>query len=333
MTPTTLTRPPALDDPTTRHSHRRLPRMAAVAGAVLAALALPTLVDAYIVSIASAAIVLATLALSVFLLAGLAGLPSLGQAAYLGVGAYSAALLADTGVSNGPVQLAVATLAGALAAALCSPLALRTRGTAFLMVSFAIAELTRTTASSWASLTAGDEGIHTPPVTLWPHTPPLVADGYIYLYLLGCFLLLTTATVLLLRSRLALVLRAAADHEPRLESLGHHVPRALLAGFVAAGALAGAAGAFLVTTHGYVSPGDLGLDTSALALLAAAIGGRSLPGTIAGALAIVAVRDLLGTPTGGHAMALLGLAFLLVAYRRPASDRLRRTVLRARGRR
>jgi branched-chain amino acid transport system permease protein len=322
MTGTMLTDPPATGAgamPDSRGGPWRGHGPVIVGVAVLAAIALPAVVDAYTVSIASTAIVLATLAMSTQLLTGIAGLPSLGQAAYLGVGAYTAALLADTGLTNGPVQLAAAALAGATAAAVCAPLVLRTRGTAFLMVTFAIGELAHTLAGKWAAVTGGDDGIHTPPVTLWPGTAPPRADGHTYLYLLGCFLLLSVLVALLPRTRLTLVLRGAADHEPRLAALGHHVTRTLAAGFITAGALAGAGGALLVAANRYLSPADLSLDMSALALLAAAIGAGSMPGAVAGAVGVVAVRDLLGTPTGGHALALLGLTFLLVAFRQPAT--------------
>ncbi len=122
-----------------RHRWRSRLGAAGVAGAVLAALLLPGLVNAYVVSVASTAIVLATLAMSTQLLTGITGLPSLGQAAFLGVGAYTAALYAQAGVSNGPAQLAAAAVTAAGAAALCAPLVLRTRGTTFLMVTFAVA--------------------------------------------------------------------------------------------------------------------------------------------------------------------------------------------------
>jgi branched-chain amino acid transport system permease protein len=331
MTGTTLTDPPAtITGP--RRPDRRPPARSAMllTVAVVAALGLPAVVDAYTVSVASTAIVLATLAMSTQLLTGVAGMPSLGQAAYFGVGAYTAALLATMGLSNGPLQLAAAALAGAAGAALCAPLVLRTRGTAFLMVTFAVGELARTVASKWATVTGGDEGLHTPPVTVWPGTVALRADGYVYLYLLGCFLLLSAVVALLLRTRLVLVLRGAADHEPRLGALGHHVTRSLSVGFVIAGALAGAAGAMMVAANRYLSPADMSFDISALALLAAAIGVRSMRGAVAGAVLVVAVRDLLGTGTGGHALALLGLVFLLVAYRRPVSQHLHTWIARRR---
>ncbi len=323
-----------LDQPTSvtaapRQRRRRL-GVVGVAVAVLAGVALPGLVNAYVVSIASTAIVLATLAMSTQLLTGIAGLPSLGQAAYLGVGAYTAALLAQAGMSNGPIQVVAAATAGAAGAALCAPLVLRTRGTTFLMVTFAVGELARTVASKWTTVTGGDEGLYTPPVTIWPGGTPLAADGTVYLYLLGCFLILAAVVALLLRSRLVLVLRAAADHEPRTAALGHHVPRSLLAGYCLAGAVAGIAGAMLVAANRYLSPADLSFDQSALALLAAAIGAGSMRGAVAGAVAVVAVRDLAGTPTGGHALALLGAAFLLVAYRRPVTARLDAWIARRR---
>jgi branched-chain amino acid transport system permease protein len=52
-----------------------------------------------------------------------------------------------------------------------------------------------------------------------------------------------------------------------------------------------------VAAHRYLSPADLDLDTSAMTLLAAAIGSGSMRGVLAGAVLVVAVRDLAGTTT------------------------------------
>jgi branched-chain amino acid transport system permease protein len=294
-----------------------------VAVAVLAALALPAVADAYLVSVGSTALVLAVLALSTQLLTGIAGLPSLGQAAYLAVGGYTAGLLGAAGITLGPVQFAAAGFAGAAAAGLTGPLVLRTRGVAFLMVTFAISELARTVAGKAVGVTGGDNGLHTPPVVGWPGGPPLRADGHVYLYLLGCFLFLAGGVGLLLRTRLVLAMRACADHEPRLAALGYDPNRVLFAGHLAGGAVAGAGGALLVAANRYLSPTDAGLELSALALFAAAIGAGRMTGAVAASVGVVAVRDLLGVPTGGHANAALGFAFLLVAYRRPATDQVR----------
>lgn len=329
MTPSTTVAPHvAADPPSTTTRLRAIRTMSAGFAVGLGALALPAVVDAYTISIATTALILAVLAMSTQIVTGLAGLPSLGQAAYMGVGAYSAALMANAGLTLGPAQLAAAAAAGAAAALLTAPLVLRTRGVSFLMVTFAVGELVRTIASQWAAVTGGDDGIHAPPITWWPGTAPLRADGHIYLYTLACFAVVAAAVAFLARTRLALVLRGAADHEPRLGALGHHVDAALTTGWVIAGAIAGAAGALFVAAHRYLSPADLSLDVSALALLAVAIGGRSMRGAVAGAVLVVAARDLIGADTGGHALAVLGLVFLLVAYRQPATQRLRRLMAR-----
>lgn len=293
-------------------------RHTAVAAVIVAAVLLPGVADAYTVSIAATALVFAVLAMSTQLLVGVAGLPAFGQAAYLGVGAYTAALLAHAGVTAGPVQLAAATAAGALAAAVTAPLVLRSRGNAFLMTTFAVQSLTATTAAQWKPVTGGDDGLHTPPITAWPGGTPLTGAAHVYWYTLGCFLLLAATAALLLRSRLGLVLRGCAGHEPRMAALGHRVTVELAAGYTAAGALAGAGGALLVAVNRYVSPSDLGFEVAALALLAAAIGAGTMTGAVVGAVAVVAVRDLLGAATGGHSLALLGVLFLTVAYVRPA---------------
>ncbi|HEX5598417.1 MAG TPA: branched-chain amino acid ABC transporter permease [Micromonosporaceae bacterium] len=309
---------------------RRRPRRlfpVALAGTILVAGILPGLVDAYTISLAATALVLAVLAMSTNLLVGVAGLPSFGQAAYFGVGAYTAALLAASGITAGPVQLVAAAVTGALAAAVTAPLVLRTRATAFLMVTFALQSLAATTAGKWRSVTGGEEGLHTPPVNVWFATPPLTNAGYVYLYVLACFLLLAAAVGLILRSRLGLVLRGCADHEPRMGALGHRVTAELTAGYAAAGGLAGAGGALLVAVNRYVSPADMGFEVAAITLLAAAIGAGSMTSAVAGAVAVVAARDWLGAVTDGHGLALLGAMFLAVAYGRPHAkallDRLR----------
>lgn len=331
---TTTTAPPdahtATAPPGSRWRAAAVRHTAAGAAAVLA-VALPLLLNAYTVSLATNAIILALLALSTQLLAGVAGLPTFGQTAYLAVGAYTAALLAHTGVTSAVLQLAAATAAAAAAAAATAPLALRTRGPVFMMVTFAIAELAVITASKWTSLTGGDEGMTVAPITLPISVPDAPAgtgitnDGSLYWYALAVFAVAAAAVGWLLRSRLGLALRGCAAHEPRMAALGHPVTAELTAAYTAAGALAGAAGAVLTAAHRYVSPADFGFDAAAMALLAAALGAGRMRGAMLGAVAVIATRDLAGTAlTDGHGVALLGGLFLAVAYARPALARITR---------
>nr|BFE56466.1 branched-chain amino acid ABC transporter permease [Dactylosporangium thailandense] len=331
---TATTAPPARTDTTPRpasRAHAAVVRHTATGAAGLLAVMLPLLFNAYMVSLATNAIILALLALSTQLLAGVAGLPTFGQTAYLAVGAYTAALLAQAGVTSGPLQLLAATAAAAAAAAVTAPLALRTRGPVFMMVTFAVAELAVITASKWSSLTGGDQGLTVPPITLPVDVPGasdgagVSNDGFLYWYALAVFAVAGAAVWWLLRSRLGLALRGCAVHEPRMAALGHPVDVELTAVYTVAGAVAGAAGAVLNAAHRYVSPADFGFDAAAMALLAAALGAGRMRGAVLGAVAVIATRDVAGTAlTDGHGVALLGGLFLAVAYARPVVARLTR---------
>lgn len=311
---TTLTPTPTTSSSTPTRRTGRLPaRLLPAVGivGVAGAVALPWLVNAYLVSLAATALVMAVLAMSAQLLVGLAGLPPLGQAAYLAVGAYTAATVAAV-TSLGPAQLAAATAAGAIAAAVTGLLAVRARGTTFLMVTFGVGELLHAAANQWAP--GGSEGTHTPPVIALPGLPPMVRPGWVYLYVLACTLLIGVAVAILVRTRFALLLRGIAAHEARVQAAGHHTTRMLLAAYTLAGGIAGAAGALSIAVTRYVSPADAAMSISALALAAAVIGSGSMTGACAGAVLLVAARDWAGGLLSGHGPTLLGLLFLLLAY-------------------
>lgn len=293
----------------------------------LAAAALPAVAGPYPVAVAAHALVLGLLAMSTQLLVAVAGLPAFGQTAYFGVGAYTAALLSRDGQTQAPLLLATAAATAGAAAALTAPMLLRTRGTTFLMATFAVQSLTATAASRLTGLTGGDEGLHTPPASPWPGGSPLTAPAYLYWYALAVVALAGAGLALFLRSRLALTLRGIAGHEPRMTALGHRVTGNLTAGYTVAGVVAGLAGGLLIIVNQYVSPADIGFEAASLTLLAAAIGAGTLTGAAVGAGLVVAVRDGAGVGTGGLSPLLLGLLFLAVAYVRPLAARVRRRPL------
>ncbi|GAA1563656.1 hypothetical protein GCM10009827_101590 [Dactylosporangium maewongense] len=254
------------------------------------------------------------LASSAYLLTVVAGLPTLGQGAYLIIGGYTAAAVSRTLTSNGPAQLFAAALGGALAAAAVGVIATRTRGTTFLIVTLAVGTLAQTIASRAVPITAGDAGQTVAPITVVPGTPPVTVTGYLYLYALTCTLIISAALALLLRTRFGLALRAAADNEARTRANGHPVGAHLWLAYTLAGAVAGTAGALLVTTRHTIAPIDGGFIVSALALLAALIGTRTQTGAMLGAAIVIAVRDLIAPIAfAGHAAALLGIFFLAAA--------------------
>lgn len=303
--------------PTTTGRYR--PRRGAVTGAgavvlVVAAAGFPAVAGPYTVTVAATALVWALLAMSTQFLVGISGLPAFGQVGYFAIGAYTAALAGNAGFPNAGLQLVAATAVAGLAAAITGPLLLRARGNRFLMATFAVQTTIATGASQWTAVTGGDDGLHAPPVSLWPGTSSLTAPAAVYWYVLAVFSIIAWLLALLLRSRLVLALRGIAGHEPRMTALGYRVTANLTGGYTLAGALAGTAGALLGAVHQYVSPADAGFELASLMLLAAAIGAGTLTGAAAAAILIVVVRDLLGTAYQGLSPLLLGVLFLGVAY-------------------
>jgi len=284
--------------------------------AVIWLLAAGVVADTYTVITLARILAVGLLAVSVAVLSGLAGLPSLGQVAPFAVGAYTTALLARAGVTVGVAQLAAATAAAVLFAALTGLAVVRTRGTAFLMVTLAVGELTASTATRWTSLTGGSDGLAgIPAVRLVWGAPALTTDRQVYWYALGVTAVVVAATVGVLRWPAGLLLTGIRDHEVRMRACGHPVGAYLLAAYTGAGAIAGVGGALLVCVQRYISPADVGFDTAALVLLAVIIGGAaSVGGAFAGAALIVGTRDWLAGPWPGHAPLLVGAMLIAAVY-------------------
>lgn len=296
---------------------RRVP-----AAAVLACLALaPFLLSSYAVGTLSRILVFALLAVSVNLLTGLTGLPTLGQSAYFGVGAYTAAIAATRFTDIGVLQLALAAGVSALVAVPTGWLAVRARGVVFLMLTLAIGEIAYSAAVNWKSLTNGTDGMSgIPPVVPLPGMSPLELDGLVYFYVLAVFLVLLAAVRHLTTTPFALALRGIRDNEKRMRAIGYPTRGYALAVYCGAGALAGAAGALWVSVQRFVSPGDAGFEVASLALLAVVIGGSgSMWGACAGAALVWLTRDYLGNLEmfAGRGPLLLGLLFVLAVYTLP----------------
>jgi branched-chain amino acid transport system permease protein len=262
-------------------------------------------------------LIIGLLAVSVALLTGIAGLPTLGQTAPYLVGAYTTATLVHNDVDLGIVQLLAAAAAGGLFALLTAPLVVYARGVVVLMITLALGELTSTVAAQWKSVTHGTDGMLAfGNVTPLPGLAELDDDQSVYLYALAVVTVLVAALLLALRSPAGALLRATRDDPRRMRASGHPVAGYLTAAYAAAGALAGVAGALLVTMQSYVSPGDGSFDVAALILLAVVIGGSmSMIGAIAGAALVVVTRDWVAD--AGHAPLLLGCLFIACVYLLP----------------
>lgn len=289
----------------------------AAAPVALLLVAVPFALGPYPVSTLTRMIAFAVLVLSVDLLTGVTGLPTLGQAAYFGAGAYTAALVGVHVTPDAAVQALAGLLAGLALAVVTGWVAVRARGIVFLMLTLAIGESVHQISDTLAIL-GGTNGLSgMPPISLFGG-PPLLAVGFVYWWVLAVGILVFAAVVLVVRSPYGRTLRGIRDNEPRMRALGYRTAAARYGVFCLAGAVAGVGGALWAAQARFVSPGDLSFEVAALALLSVVIGGRgSLWGPCLGAALVLLVRDNLSASLAGHGPLLLGLVFIAVVFLMP----------------
>ncbi len=289
--------------------------------AVLAALAAaPLVLGNFRTFLLTEILIFGLFAASLDLLIGYAGLPSLGHAAYLGVGGYAAALLAVHESGNAFAQIGVAVAAAAAAAVVTGAIAVRARGIYFLMLTLAFGQLLFQLAVNWNSVTQGTNGLYGIGVPkLYPGDGgALAGTDRFYLYALIAFVLGYAVLRLIVSSPFGRSLEGIRENEARMRSLGYNVALYKLAAFTVAGALAGYAGALTVQQAKYISPGAVSFEVSALAVIALIVGGqRSLLGPVPGAGFVYVVRDELADLFSEHWGMLLGAIFVLVVYGLP----------------
>jgi branched-chain amino acid transport system permease protein len=256
--------------------HHRV--VAGLGAAALAALVAPVL-SAYPLTLLTQAAIIAILAMSLDVLLGYTGLPSLGHAAYFGVAAYAVGILTTEYQRGFLTCLVVGVALAALTAAIFGLLAIRASGTYFLMITLALGMVVWGLAFRWVSMTKGDNGIAGVP------RPELGLPWSLSLPLPFFYFALTAAVAawavlgLLVRSPFGMGLQGIRESESRMRALGYNVWLHKYLAFVIAGAFAGFAGVFWAYYNGFVSPVDVQLVTSVETLLMVALGG---PGTLAG---------------------------------------------------
>ena len=273
-------------------------KVIAVAVALIALGAIAPFVSSYVLILITQALVLGIIAMSVDLLLGYTGLPSLGQAAYLGVGAYLTAILATKhgfGLEWGFWLVAVlGFFAGAVLAAIFGFFAIRASGVYFLMITLALGMCVWGLAYRWNSLTGGDNGINMPGR---PSFGIDLSNDLNYFYLVLAFFTASLAALsVLVRSPFGRSLVGIRERELRMRILGYNTWLHKYIAFVIAGAFGGLAGVLWAHLTGIVSPGDVILTTSVDVLLMVVLGGSgTLVGGAIGAGVVVFLREYLAT--------------------------------------
>jgi branched-chain amino acid transport system permease protein len=245
----------------------------------------------YYVNISSQILLYAIFALGVNVLAGYAGLVSLGHAGLFGVAAYAGARIMNDGHGH-VVVIAGALVLTLLAAAAFAVLALRGTGLGFVMITVALGQIVWGVAYRWISLTNGDNGIairgRPSPLGLSLTSPPSF-----YWATLIVFLLAVTSMAVFVASPFGASLRGTRDQPRRMNALGYHVWMIRFLAFLFSGFWSGVAGLLYLYYNQFVSPQAVALTASAEALLMVIAGGTAtLLGPIAGAALVVIVKNV-----------------------------------------
>jgi len=296
MSPVAVRRPATTADTRAHRVTRATPLSwaAAVAGLclVLAIASMPWWAERGSLRLMTEFLCVVALAQAWNLLAGYGGLASMGQQAFVGIGAYGLVIF---GLKMGVPVFWIVPLAGLTGAVWAIPTALiafRLRGAYFAIGTWVLAEVYRLGITNLPQVSGGS-GLSIAPL-LRDIDPDLRFSLALWTALaLGAGG--TMALYALLRSKWGLALTAVRDSEVASETLGVNVPRIKWVVYVAAAAVGSMVGALLFITQLRVSPdAAFSMNWTALMFFAVVIGGiGTLEGPILGAIVYFALREWL----------------------------------------
>ena len=267
--------------------------------------------DVFFLRLATEALIMGGLAISVDILLGFAGLLSLGQALYFGLGAYSSALVLKASAS---FWLALATGIGAgLAGGLIGGvIAARVRGVYFALITFGLAQVVAKVIYNTRELGASDGIIGIPIVDVPLGISTVRADdpaGF-FLVVLVLIALIYLALTYLTETPYGRLLAALRINQRRLPFLGWPAGPIKLGAFILAAVIASLAGSLYPMLRGFVSPELMYFEVSTNAVIAVIIGGAgTLTGPLIGAVLLVFAKSIIGTFTEHH-LIVIGALFM-----------------------
>jgi branched-chain amino acid transport system permease protein len=287
-------------------------KLAVLALAAVLLMAMPPFLSAYWVGLLTQMLIFAILAMSLDILLGYTGLPSLGHAGFFGVAAYAVAVLSTRHQAGFWTCLLLGLLIGTLVSAVLGLLVSHVRDVYFLMITLAIGMVLWGVSYRWIPMTGGDNGISGIPRLETQLGLPWTGPLPFYYLALIIFAACSALLALVVRSPFGLTLQGIRESGSRAESLGVHTWLHRYLSFVISGAFASVAGIVWAYYNGFVSPTYLDLTASSELFLMVTLGG---PGTLAGpaigAGAIVLLKNVVSTYTERWLL-ILGAVYIIM---------------------
>jgi branched-chain amino acid transport system permease protein len=273
-------------------------------------LAGPLLMTPYWTGLLTQIVILAMLAMSLDMLLGYTGLPSLGHAGFFGVAAYGVGILSTTYQADVWTSAAGGLIVGIALAALFGLIVSHVRDVYFLMITLALGMVLWGLSFRWIPVTGGDNGIAGIP-RLEAHLG-LPAAGPLPFYYIALLVLAVSSVLMMLivRSPFGLTLRGIRENEKRMSSLGYNTWLHCYLSYVLSGAFASVAGVMWAYYNGFVSPTYLDLTASSELFLMVTLGGpATLVGPVLGAGAIVLLKNVMSAYTARWLL-VLGIVYI-----------------------
>jgi branched-chain amino acid transport system permease protein len=253
-------------------------------------------------------------AVSLDLILGYAGIVSLGHAAFFGLGAYTAGLLAVHGWGEPLSGLVVAGLAGAVLGFATSFLVVRGSDLARLMVTLGIGLMLYEAANQLPSITGGADGLSGVTMSkLFGVFSFDLTGSTAYAYSAAVLFLLFALARRIVASPFGLSLRGVRENVKRMPAIGAPVVRRLIAVYTISAAMAGVAGGLLAQTTQFVGLDVFGFPRSADLMIMLVLGGAGrLYGGLVGAAVFMLAHHWLSDLNPIYWQFWLGLLLVVV---------------------
>ena len=272
--------------------------------------AVPPFLSSYWVGLLTQIMIFAILAMSLDILLGYTGLPSLGHAGFFGVAAYTVAVLATAYHAGFWTCVVSGIIIGTLLSAAFGLLVSHVRDVYFLMITLALGMVLWGLSNRWITVTGGDNGISGIPRVM---TGPITFYEVTLLIFIGC----TALMMLFISSPFGFTLKGIRESESRMKSLGVNTWFHCYLSYVTAGAFASVAGVMWAYYNAFVGPTYLDLTASSEVFLMVTLGGPgTLVGPALGAGAIVLLKNVISAYTQRWLM-ILGAIYIMTILGAP----------------
>jgi branched-chain amino acid transport system permease protein len=291
-----------------------------LAGSVLILVLLiagPPFLASYWVGLLTQMLIFALLAMSLDILLGYTGLPSLGHAGFFGVAAYTVAILSTTHHAGFWTCVLSGILVGTFLSAILGLLVSHVRDVYFLMITLALGMVLWGLSYRWIPVTGGDNGISGIP-RLDAHSGlPFAGPVAFYYVTVLVFVVCASLLALLVSSPFGFTLRGIRENESRMKSLGFNTWLHCYVSYVIAGGFASVSGVVWAYYNGFVSPTYLDLTASSELFLMVTLGGPgTLVGPVIGAGAIVLLKNVISAYTQRWLL-ILGTVYIITMLGAP----------------